>query len=239
MGTWRDGWFIFLKDLKAGRYYLIWNVIFMLYMGTTTSFIFSGEDSAKDILHPLADFMLLLLVPFTAFAFCRRSFRYLKDDSYTQMLFYYRMLPIPMKAVMKGRWIHMGFSLLFNSIFYYGTLLWLSSSFWGEIDLSAYFAFALTWIGYAVLMTSGYIYFEFLKRGRTYMWMTIIVNGLVAGLAFVVNLFDGNVILFVMKYSKEYGLLSPVMWGSLLIGILILGNMSRITIRKLGARDLA
>ncbi|WP_068614008.1 hypothetical protein [Paenibacillus tuaregi] len=239
MGTWRDGWYIFLKDLKTGRYYLIWNVLFMLYMGLTTSFIFSSEDRVKHVINPLGDFMLLLLVPLAGFTFCRRSFRYLKDDSYTQMLYYYRMLPIPLGAVIKARLLQTIFAFSFNSCFFFGLMLWLSAPFWGDANFSAYVAFALTWIGYGLMITSGYMYFEFLKRGIVYMWVSFIANGIIASLAFIVEAFSGNLVRFVMDYAKQYGLLSPVMWGSLIIGGLLIGINSKIILRKLAVRDLA
>ncbi|MNS24432.1 hypothetical protein D3C72_562790 [compost metagenome] len=237
MNTWREGWFIFWNNLRSAPFYLVWNVLFMLYMGLTTSFLFTSQD--RDPISPITDFMLLLLVPLTGFLFCRRGFRYLKDDTYTKMLYYYRILPIPLNFVMSSRIIQLLFALVFNNIIFFGFMLFMSYSYWVELSTVGYISFVLTWVGYGLLMTGSYIYYEFLKRGVIYMWASIIVNGLVASLAFVVYLSGGNLVRFVIEYSKQYGLLSPLMWGTLVVGGLVLSIICRITLRKMAKRDLA
>ncbi|USB33763.1 hypothetical protein [Paenibacillus sp. YPG26] len=237
MHTWRDGWFIFWNNLRSAPFYLLWNIVFMLYMGFMTSLLFTPEN--RDLTDSVPDFMMLLVIPFTGFMFCKRGFRYLMDDSYTQMLFYYRTLPIPLNVVMRSRVIQVLFALLFNNLIFFGFLLLVNYSYWSELSTVGYISFALTWVGYALLMTGSYIYFEYLKRGVIYMWASMIVNALVATLAFVVYMNGGNLIRWIMEYSKQYGLLSPVMWGSLAIGGLLLSLICRITLRKMAVRDLA
>ncbi|RUT31614.1 hypothetical protein EJP77_09470 [Paenibacillus zeisoli] len=237
MNTWREGWFIFWNNLRSAPLYLLWNVVFMLYMGLTTSFLFTRGD--RDPIDPLPDFMLLLLVPLTGFLFCRRGFRYLKDDSYTKMLYYYRILPIPLKFIMSSRIIHLLFALVLNNVIFFGFMLVMSYSYWVEMSAVSYISFVITWVGYGLLMTGSYIYYEFLKRGVIYMWASIIVNFLVACLAFVIYMNGGNLVRFVMEYSMQYGLLSPLMWGALVVGGLVLALICRITLRKMAFRDLA
>ncbi|MCM3701311.1 hypothetical protein [Paenibacillus macerans] len=239
MNRWKDAWVIFKRDLCGDRLYLIWNVLFMLYMALMMSFMFEPGEREASFLKPLADFMLLLLIPFTGFYFSRRSFNYLKEDSYTQMLRFYRTLPISADAVILGRIIQLVTATLFNGVLFYPGLYLLAASLRSELSSAGYIAFALTWCGYGLLLNGAYIYFEFLKKGSTYLWMSLAAMVLVALLAFVVNGFGGNLIELTVGFSGRYALLSPLMWGSLVCGTLGLLLFASVTKRKLAVRDLA
>ncbi|GJM74508.1 hypothetical protein HMSSN036_67240 [Paenibacillus macerans] len=164
LNRWKDAWVIFKRDLHGDRLYLIWNVLFMLYMALMMSFMFEPGEREASFLKPLADFLMLLLIPFTGFYFSRRSFNYLKEDSYTQMLRFYRTLPIPADAVMLGRIIQLVTAIFFNGVLYFAALYLLSATLRSELSPAGYIAFALTWCGYGLLLNGAYIYFEFLKK---------------------------------------------------------------------------
>ncbi|WP_334074737.1 MULTISPECIES: hypothetical protein [Paenibacillus] len=241
MKTWKDAWFIFRKDLRADRLYLIWNVIFMVYSGVMISFLFQSSEKAEveRVLTPMADFMALLLIPMIGFYFSRRSFNYLKEDSYTQMLLYYRTLPIPGRTIMRSRLIQLATAVVFNGAIFFAAL-YTMLYFMGEgIGFVQYISFALTWMGYALAMNGPYIFLEFLTRGRTYLWMTFALMFAVGALAFIIAWFDGSLLDFTLHQSGRFGLLSPVMWGCLAGGAILLILFSRITLRRLGGRDLA
>ncbi|MBP2001654.1 hypothetical protein J2Z69_002699 [Paenibacillus shirakamiensis] len=234
MSTWRDGWFIFIKDLKSDRYHLIYNVIFMLYLGGMTILALNWESQTTN---PILDYYLLLIVPYLGFFFSRKSFRYLKNDSYTKMLYYYRMLPIPAIAIIKGRIISLIFASLFNSLIYFSVYFGVMYSKWGAMKIQVYLAFVFTCLGYCFLISGIYIYVEFLKKGTVYLWITIILNMAFILVAFVISHLGWNLTKYVMQSSQQ-GLLSPIMWGSLVISSAALWGMCRITLRKLSTRDL-
>lgn len=241
MKTWKDAWFIFTKDLRTDRLYLIWNVVFMVYSGVMISFLFrSGEKAeAERILTPVADFMALMLIPMIGFYFSRRSFSYIKEDSYTQMLLYYRTLPIPSRTIMRSRLIQLVTAMVFNGAIFF-TALYTMLYFMGEeIAGAQYISFALTWMGYALAMNGPFIFLELLTKGRTYLWMTFAFMFVVGILAFVISWFNGSLLDFTLNQSGRFGLLSPVMWGCLAGGALLVFLFSRITLRRLGRRDLA
>lgn len=239
MNRWKDAWVIFKRDLRGDRLYLIMNVLFMLYMALMMSFMFEPGEREASFLKPLADFMLLLLIPFTGFYFSRRSFNYLKEDSYTQMLRFYRTLPIPADVVILGRIIQLVTAMLFNSVLFFPVLYLLAASLRSELSPAGYIAFALTWCGYGLLLNGAYIYFELLKKGTIYLWMSLAVMMLVALLAFVVNGFGGNLVELTVGFSGQYALFSPLMWGSLVCGTLGVSLFAAVTKRKLAVRDLA
>lgn len=240
LDSWKGAWVILKKDLRGDRLYLIWNVVFMLYTGLMISVMFVPSVKAAEVfLNPMSDFFMLMIIPVTGFFFSRRSFSYIKDDSYTQMLRYYRTLPIPLSVIMKGRILQLVMAMLFNGIFFYTTVYLVSSNLSSELRLGQFLALSLTWTGFGLMMNGIYICFEFLMRGRTYLLVTLVLMIGVGMFAFVVAWFGGNVTQFSIEMSKQYSLLSPLMWGVLALGILVLILCCNLTQRKLVKRDLA
>ncbi|MMZ69196.1 hypothetical protein D1872_319860 [compost metagenome] len=94
-------------------------------------------------------------------------------------------------------------------------------------------------MGYALAMNGPFIFLELLTKGRTYLWMTFVFMFVVGILAFVISWFNGSLLDFTLNQSGRFGLLSPVMWGCLAGGALLVFLFGRITLRRLGRRDLA
>ncbi len=237
---WKDAWVIFKKDVCSDRFYLIWNVLFMLYFGGMFSTMLYSVVHSDDAFHSLADCLMLVLIPMIGFYFSRRSFSYLREDSYTQMLWYYHTLPIPVRTIIKSRYLQLIAALLFNGTFFFGVIFVI---FWlGGLDINLgpfqYIAFALTWIGYALLINGLYIYMELLNKGKTYFWLSCVLMLSVVVISVVITLLHGNLLKYTMDVSARYALLSPLMWGTLLVGALGAYGMGLQTMRKLNKRDL-
>lgn len=237
MDSWKDAWVIFIKDLRTDRLVLIWNVIFMLYVSLMLGSMVGTRQEVGYLQSPISDFLMLTMIPSTGFFFSRRSFNYIKEDAYTRMLRYYRVLPIPLKTVMRSRLIQLGAAMLFNAIIFYITFYWSASP---QITFAPgeFIAFALTWTGYALLINGVFIYFELLKKGKAYLWMTVLFMAALGLLAIAADWLGGNLLLYTMDVSRRYGLLSPLTWGSLAVGALGLILLSVVTQRKLQTRDL-
>lgn len=237
--TWKDGWILFKRDLRQDRLYLIWNVIFMIYTAFMISGLATPTSRAGELMSPIGDFILLLVMPITGFYFSKRSINYIKEDSYTRMLHYYRTLPIPAITVMKGRVIQLLTALLFNGLFFYPVFYLVTGLSDGPIKhIGELLAFALTWTGYGLFINGIYIYFEFMNRGQKYFWISMVIMVAMAILTFLIHSLGGNVLVFTLEQSKRYSLLSPIMWGSLIIGGVNLALWCKITLTKLGKRDL-
>lgn len=240
MDSWKDAWFIFKKDLRNDRLYLIWNVIFMLYVALMLGSLVGAREETDYIMNPMSDFLMLMMVPFTGFFFTRRSFNYIKEDSYTQMLRYYRVLPIPLKTVIRSRLIQLGAAMLLNGILFYGSLYLVTYLMNGSgMGLGPYLGFCFTWMGYGLLINGLFIYFELLMKGKVYLWLTFLIMLVLGVVAFVTNWQGGNLFSFTLDNSRRYVLLSPLMWGSLIGGGLGLALLCSVTLRRLTKRDLA
>jgi hypothetical protein len=238
LDNWRDGWVIFRKDLRSDRMFILFNVLFMLYTGIMISFSFQDADEVKMVLRPIADFMMLMMIPFTGFYFSRRSFSYIKENSYTTMLVYYRSLPIPVKAIMKGRLIQFFTAFMFNGLVFFTVMYLMSQGLRGMLNLEQYIVFALTWAGFGILINGIYIYFELLNSGRMYLWVSFILTSLIVGSALIINYLDFNLNTRVIEFARQYSFLSPLMWGSLFVGVAGGAFFVKLTERRLVKRDL-
>lgn len=237
MNTLKDAWMMMKKDLKSEKKYLIWSIIFAVYMGGMLSLLISGDQETSPYLNPVADLMFLLLLPFLGFYFSRRSFKYLTDDSYTQMLAYFRTLPISNHVVLAFRILQMAFAFVLNSIFFF-IILYLLADPLHQLSVDRYIAFALTWIGYGMIMTGPYIYFEFLNHGKAYFWLSMIIMVVSIVISVIIKLSGGNLLLYTIESSDRWSLLSPLMWGTFIAAAISLILFMKGMLRKLRSRDL-
>lgn len=232
---------IISKDFMNDKLQIIWTILFMLYMATVSSFFINSMFQESDYLNPFADFLMFIFCPMLGFIFSRRAFKYLNEDSYTQMLFYYRSIPVPAGAVIMSRAL-MGLSaFIVNGAIFFGVTYAIAADLRANMSLAGYLAFVLTWIGIGILINGLYIYFEFMKNGRAYFWIvtllmlifSICIIGLfVVGVRF--SLFN-----FLIGESYKWRLLSPYMWGSLIIGISGYALMCLLTYKRMKLRDLS
>ncbi|MBP1906899.1 putative membrane protein [Paenibacillus turicensis] len=238
MNGWKQGWFIFKRDVITDRLYLIWSLVFMIYTGVMVGIMLDGQTKAFEILSPFSDFMLMVLIPMSGFYFSRRSFHYIRDDSYTKMLWYYRTLPIPIDTIMKSRLIQLVSSLVGNGLILYTTLYISSSYLHTELNIGQMFLFILTWSGFALFINGFYIYFELLFSGRKYLWLTFLILLFTTALVVTFNLLDFHLTTAVIQSVKTQGAGSTYMWSMIVVGVIFLSIMLRIVRNKLQIRDL-
>lgn len=231
------------RDIKCDKFQWLWTIIFMIYMSITFSFMINSFfKDHHEFFNPFVDFLMLLVSPMMGFFFSRRSFKYLSEDSYTQMLFYYRSIPVPTEVVILSR-AFMGLSaFVLNGIVFFGVTYAIASDLRSYMDLAAYASFGISWIGIGILIHGLFIYFEFMSSGKAYFWFTILLmfifGVIMLGLVFVggfkISLFD-----YFVFASYKWKLLSPVMWGSLALGLTGYILMCRLTYKRMQLRDLS
>jgi hypothetical protein len=241
MTTLKNAWVIVRSDFRGDRLKLLWAllfaIVFMGYMSALTGMIIDDVIGGTDG-ELLSDLLLASTIPMLGITFSRRTMKYLAEDSYTRMLAYMRTLPIPAAVILCKRKLHTLFSFTLNGTLYFGLIYALSANIRSELPIPAYLAFAFTWIGYGLMISGMYIFIEFMVSGKAYFWAMIIFMVLAMGAAGLVSLAGGNMLLASVAVSKEWGLLSPLMWGSLLLGTVSVQLFSRWTIYRLKSRDL-
>ncbi|MDF9843379.1 MULTISPECIES: hypothetical protein [unclassified Paenibacillus] len=237
----RQAWIIVKSDFNGDRLKLLWSLLwallFMGYMGGLTSMIIQDTlDNGDGKI--LADIMFMTVIPMLGITFSKRTMKYLTEDSYTRMLAYMRTLPIPAAVILCKRKLHAVFSIGLNGVVFFGLIYVISSNLRHELPFPDYLAFTLTWMGLALAISGLYIFIELLASGRAYFFYVLLFTVIYIGTALLTWLAGGNLILFTVSYSREWGLLSPLMWGTLILGTLSVQLFSAWTIHRLKSRDL-
>ncbi|ETT39385.1 hypothetical protein C161_05401 [Paenibacillus sp. FSL R5-192] len=236
MNEWKQAWWLTRSQMSKDRLQWLWSALFMIYTGGMSGVMFLGQQQT-DIINPVVDSFFLIMLPFQGFMFCRRSFRYIQEDSYTQMLAYYRRIPIPEQVVMWSRLQQSLMAFTYNGIFFYGSLYVVNLHVEG-FRWDQYLAFSLTCTGYGLLVTGFYIYGEFLNSGKKYLLLSMLFIPFAIGISILIRISGSYGLRIVMDGSKSWGLLSPIMWISLVAGVAGLWLSSRFTLKKLVHRDL-
>ncbi|WP_145050341.1 hypothetical protein [Paenibacillus xylanexedens] len=237
MNAWKQALWLTRSEMSKDRFQWLWSAIFMIYTGSMSGVMLIQQHEVSFI-NPVVDTFFLIMVPFQGFLFSRRSFRYIQEDSYTQMLAFYRRLPIPNETVMWSRLQQSIMTFAYNGIFFYGSLyvvrLHEEAFRWDQ-----YLAFAMTCTGYGLFMTGLYIYGEFLFSGKKYLLLSALLLPLTIGLSLLIRLSGSYGLWIVIDHSKRWSLLSPIMWIALVVGLTALWLFSRVTLKKLACRDLS
>lgn len=90
-----------------------------------------------------------------------------------------------------------------------------------------------------MLIQAIYIHLEFLKKGKAYFWLSLVIMLVCGIIAMAVRIYGVNLVSTTAYFSKEWQLLSPVMWGALAAGAIGMFVSYRMTLRRLMKRDLA
>lgn len=228
------------KDFASDKLQIVWNIMFMVYMGFATSVIIDNQfEHLNEYINPLIDFLLVFYAPLLGFLFSRRSFRYLNEDSYTRMLYFYRSIPVPASAIFVSRIINSLIAFIINGIVLFGVIYAIGNHIRAAMDIPSYIAFILTWMGIGFLITGPYIYWENMCSGKKYFGISLLVMVITSGTAVMLSLLGYSVFDFVVRASIKWGLLSPVMWGSLMIGLASMLLISKLTYIRQQTRDLS
>lgn len=227
------------QDFRNNPYVMLWTLLFIMYLGVTMSFVVSMQLGDSAALNPAADFVMLVLIPFLGFIYNRRAFKYLQEDSYTHMLAFLRILPIPVSAVIISRIQQAVLAFIVNSVLFFILLFTLSGTLRVYAGTGFFVSFALTWVGYGMLIQAIYIHLEFLKKGKAYFWLSLVIMLVCGIIAMAVRIYGVNLVSTTAYFSKEWQLLSPVMWGALAAGAIGMFVSYRMTLRRLMKRDLA
>ncbi|MDP4098564.1 hypothetical protein OIN60_17670 [Paenibacillus sp. P96] len=238
MAAFKQAWRITMREFSADRYVALWTLIFIAYLALLTSFVINAQLERESFKNPVADFMLLALIPFLGFIFNHRAFKYLQEDSYTQMLAYFRLLPVGARTVITSRIQQAILAFLANGTLYFAMLFLTIEPLRVIQSLGFYVSFGLTWIGYGMIVNSLYMYLEFLVKGKTYFWLSLWIMGSSVIVAAIVRICGGNMILWTRDMSLAWGVASPAMWLALAAGTGMMLLSSRLMLRKLIARDL-
>ncbi|WP_411344962.1 hypothetical protein ACE3MZ_02395 [Paenibacillus sp. WLX1005] len=241
MFDFKKGWLITKRELSLNWTMFIWSTIFMLYMGGVIGFLYFTQGYVQEesrITHTLLDFILLLIAPLLGIDYSRRAFRLWQEDSYRKQMQYYRTLPIPFAAVLGSRLQILLMSLIYNSILVFTLTYVIGIRTIPEVTFSGYLAFVLTTIGFGLLLTALYIYWEYMVNYKRYVFWSSISTILIVAITITSMNMGWNIANRMLALSIRDGLASPLMWIGLIAGIAALTLSFTIVSRKAKTRDL-
>jgi hypothetical protein len=234
----KDAWWITKRDLKSEKLLIVITLLFMAYQALMISLLIDEQLQIQSKSPVIVDILLLAYIPLLGFFFSKRSIKCLTEDSYTQLLVYLRTLPISPKSIMTSRLLQLIIALMMNSAIFFSVMYGISPQLRTEMSFGIYMGFALTWIGYALAISGLYIYFEFLFSGKQYFGLTMLLVVITCVIGIMIRIMGGNMLLYTIRMSQEWGILSPMMWGALIGGLMSLALLGKLTNRKLQSRDL-
>ncbi|AIQ62219.1 hypothetical protein PSTEL_02900 [Paenibacillus stellifer] len=241
MQTLKDSWFILRGDYRGNKmmllFQLLFSIIFMGYLGAFAAMTINDSLKAGERM-VITDYLLLALTPAIGFTYCRNTMKYWSTNSYTKLLAYLTSLPIPVRVILCKRRLQALLTFFFNGLLFFGILYGVGVHLREALSLPSYLVFALTWTGYGIVLTGLYIYFEYTVSGKAYFWLVLLMMVAALGVALLIRLAGGNLLLYTVSNAKSHGFLSPLMWGALLGGGLSLWLFSRLTVYRLKSRDL-
>ena len=182
-----------------------------------------------------ADYLFLVICAFLGVNAISRDYTLAWRDPFSSRLLFLRSLPIPAESLVASRALSMLFALLLNAPAFFLPAFFLTEL--GELGTS-YLWFAGVWIGYGLLGSGLCLLCELTVSGRVY---TLIYFGLAASLMVVLALLEWTLDLRLVgrtaELAQSYGALPAVF--SVLAGAAAFALLSRITVRRLGKRDLS
>ncbi|WP_036718678.1 hypothetical protein [Paenibacillus sp. JCM 10914] len=227
------------KDLSGDKLQWIWNLIFMTYMGFAASTAFNVDWANPERSAKVLDFLMVIVAPMLGFIFNRRSFHYINNDTYTRMLVFYRTIPVPAAAIFASRMILAVTAFAINSVIFFTIVYLLAPQLRSSVELTSYVAVAFSWIGIGLFLTGFYVYWENMVNGKAYLRNYTILTVIVVASCFALSLAGYSTSQFIVDAAMKWHLLSPVMWGLLILGLVFLALMCHFTYRRQQSRDLS
>lgn len=235
---WNQAWRIVVRELKIDRYYLAASTLFIAYMAFFSGLMVSmiSEEARFSF---VADLFFWAVASMTGYYFSRRMMKFLAEDSYTQMLAYYRVLPISPKVIALARCQQLAFATAFNGILLFGLMYALHSGIREQLDPGAFVAFALLWTGFGLISNSAYVVLELSVRGKAYFWYSLALVVALTLLVLILHFSGIHIVEGTMRISKEHGVFSPIAWSFFAAGVLSIYVSYRALVIKLPKRSLA
>ncbi|MFD0617425.1 hypothetical protein ACFQZR_08095 [Paenibacillus sp. GCM10027629] len=235
----RDAWFLTKMEYGGLRYRNLFSFIMIAYitlMAIPLTRDILAIDKEPSLAYFFVDFYFLTLVPILGFIFNKKSINYHRDDSYTVNLAHLRTMPISFEAMIASRIIQMIIPLAVNGTIFFTVQYLFAERVFDGMTLAQYISYALVWLGYAVLVSTVYIYTELTQSGKRYLMVTVVMMVCNVAAALICWFAKVSVMVFTVDIAKQSPVLSPIImviasWLAMYISLTAVR-------RKLKTRDL-
>ncbi|MBB3114543.1 hypothetical protein FHS18_006664 [Paenibacillus phyllosphaerae] len=241
MSSWQGALVLFRHEMRRSWVGIVVTMAFftyiafalMLVMGETIGEQASGETSNEAW---FIDFMFLTLLPNIAFTMNRTAFKYWSTNPFTRKLAYWRTMPISLDSIVMARMLQLVVTLALVGIYYFAIQYAMVGELRDILTIGQYVLFILPWMGYALLVSSLYMFAEQTVNGKIYMVICILCIVLYALLVLGLWWIDLQPVSLTLQWAKEgNGLPAIVM---LMAGAAVLLAAGHVVRNKLLKRSL-
>lgn len=208
--------------------------------------VFGGLSLTQDIEHSelqsfaaehmILDFFFLAATGIAGFAMSRDYFSYWKDKGLSGKIAFYKSLPIQTNTIVVSRQLSFIIILLFNGVIFFTSLYFANSYLRTTLDYGEYVAFAMSWLGYSMLVGSIYLYWEVGHGEKKYLIFSCLVVVLYMCLPLIMQQFDAPLVLSSIQQVQSTGFMLPVI--TITLGVIALVAFGKLTMRQLNRRTL-
>jgi hypothetical protein len=191
MNNWRGAFHILKFELKRDRLGFLFNIVFYTYLVVVLTPITDvSEENARQI-HWVKDLLYIALLPNMGFIMNYTIFRYWQDDLYSRRLVMWRTLPISVDQIVLARLMNLKLIMVLSWFYFFSLQYSLEAIFYKAPDLLPYIGQALFWLGYSVVISVTYAFWEICYSGKVFVIVSIpyiIVFGLITYLFFALDI---------------------------------------------------
>ncbi|UJF34155.1 ABC-2 transporter permease [Paenibacillus hexagrammi] len=240
---WNQIWRLATMDLSKRWLMLVGSIAFYVYCGLVMNLMEFRFHDALDskflsiYLAIISNFFVLAIIPNLGFPLKKKYLNYWKTDIFSKRLAFLKSLPISNREIVWSRYVQVLIVMMLMSTIFFSSY-WLISVIFGDAGLhfGTYLLFAITWIGYSMLMSALYVFWELALWGKQYFIRNIMMIPVYAAIGVLLWLFMGNSLWeTVLSGIVVHPVLMPLI--SLAAGITAVGVSGRRLEKKLEERD--
>ncbi|WP_274653025.1 hypothetical protein [Paenibacillus humicola] len=239
MTDWQGAWALFKHELRHSLLGLLITLLFFVYMAVVVSPLLDGIAEHSDYLRGFGwagDFVYLTLLPNMGFMMSANRMRYWKTDFFSRKLAYWRILSIGMNSIVMARILMLLAVMVTVGLFYFTLQYAILSELRSLMSMGEYAAFACTWLGYALLAGSTYMYFEQTCKGKVYLIVCFSYLGLYVVLTGIFALTGTSVLEWTIEAVRDGNRVPSIVMP--LAGFAFLAITGAMVRKRLAARSL-
>lgn len=173
MSSWQGALKLFRHEMRRSWVGVLITIGFYSYIGFVLTVVLgdmlASMKSGEGLVVFPVDFLMLTLLPNMGFVMNRTVFHYWKTNSFTRKIAYWRTMPIGFQSIVISRMLQLVAMLTIVGVYFFGLEYALVGELRETLSFGQYLLFALFWMGYALMMGSGYMFAEQCFSGRTYL----------------------------------------------------------------------
>ncbi|ANE45542.1 hypothetical protein SY83_03585 [Paenibacillus swuensis] len=181
------------------------------------------------------DLLIVIFPSVLGISFTKDYLNYIKNDTFTKRMALYRTMPIRIEEVVLARFLNIIICTIYNTLTLFTVLYFLTERMNGALTLIPYIGFTITLVGYSMIMSACYVYYELGYSGKRYLMTNFVMTILLLIVVIVAGVLNWSITQHLIQGQVQYGPLLPAV--SILIGCLTWYAGYHITIRHLYRRE--